>query len=107
MGCGGGQYVGNPAHPFPAFQIPFDEVLNFYKKKIKGMIEYYIGTDMRKEKVLAIFLKQNTARIKDFLNQGIEARELESLLQDMVTNNILYFDPTLALYYPQRKSYQW
>ncbi|MDQ1354275.1 MAG: family ATPase, partial [Acidobacteriota bacterium] len=29
------------------------------------------------------------------------------ILRDMVSNNILYFDPTEAVYYPQGKSYQW
>ena len=89
------------------FKNPIDEILSFYKKKNKGMIEYYIGTDMRKEKVLALFLQKETVRIKDFLGQGIEAGDLEGLLQDLVRNNILYFDPTEAIYYPQGKSYQW
>jgi hypothetical protein len=81
-------------------------VLTIYKKKIKGMIEYYIGTDMRKEKILEVFLKKETAHIKDFIPQGIEVGDLEGLLQDMVRNNILYFDPTEAIYYPQGKSYR-
>jgi hypothetical protein len=82
-------------------------VLSLYKKKIKGMIEYYIGMDMRREKVLATFLKKDTARMKDFNRKGIEVDELEGLLQDMVRNNILYFDPTEAIFYPQGKSYRW
>jgi AAA+ ATPase superfamily predicted ATPase len=89
------------------FDTPIDEVLSLYKKKIKGMIEYYIGMDMRKEKVLATFLKKDTARMKDFNRKGIEVDELEGLLQDMVRNNILYFDPTEAIFYPQGKSYHW
>jgi hypothetical protein len=89
------------------FKHPIDEVLSLYKKKIKGMIEYYIGTDMRKEKILAIFLEKETSRIRDFIHQGIEVGDLEGLLQDMVRNNILYFDPTEAIYYPQGKSYRW
>jgi hypothetical protein len=32
---------------------------------------------------------------------------MEDLLRDMVRNNILYFDPVEALYYPQARSYQW
>jgi len=89
------------------FDHPIDDVLILYKKKIKGMIEYYIGADMRKEKVLAIFLKRETARIRDFIRDGIDVEDLQSLLQDMVRNNILYFDPAEAVYYPQGKSYQW
>jgi hypothetical protein len=89
------------------FEKNIDDVLNLYKKKIKGMIEYNIGTDMRKEKILEIFLEKETAHIKDFLKCQIPTGELEGLLQDMVRNNILYFDPTEAIYYPQGRSYQW
>ena len=89
------------------FNTPLDEALYLYKKKIKGMIEYYIGADMLKEKTLRIFLKQETARLRDFISEGISPMEINHLLQDMVRNNILYFDPTEALYYPQGKSYSW
>ena len=89
------------------FDKPINDVLSLYKKKIKGMIEYYIGMDMRKEKILQVFLKKQAAHIKDFLVQEIAVGELENLLQDMVRSNILYFDPTEAIYYPQGKSYQW
>jgi AAA+ ATPase superfamily predicted ATPase len=84
-----------------------DEALHLYKKKIKGMIEYYIGADMLKEKILHVFLKQETARLRDFISEGIPPAEIDCLLQNMVRNNILYFDPTEALYYPQGKSYRW
>jgi hypothetical protein len=43
----------------------------------------------------------------DLETPGIEVPELEELLRDMVRNNILYFDPTEAVYYPQSRSYQW
>jgi AAA+ ATPase superfamily predicted ATPase len=89
------------------FENPIDEVLRLYKKKIKGMIEYNIGVDMRKEKILEVFLKKETAHFKDFVHREIPTGELEGLLQDMVRNNILYFDPTEAIYYPQGKSYLW
>jgi len=89
------------------FSEPIDDVLGLYKKKIKGMIEYNIGTDMRKEKILEVFLKKETAHVKDFIHREIPAGELENLLQDMVRKNILYFDPTEAVYYPQGKSYHW
>ncbi len=89
------------------FSTPLDEALTIYKKKIKGMIEYYIGTNMLKEKMLAIFVGKETARIKDFARLGIDPEILEGLLQDMVSNNILYFDPADALYYPQGESYLW
>jgi AAA+ ATPase superfamily predicted ATPase len=89
------------------FNNPIDRVLNLYKRKVKAIIEYYIGADMQREKVLRIFLKKETARIRDFINEGITPGEVDQLLQDTVRNNILYFDPTEALYYPQGKSYQW
>ncbi|MCP5105115.1 MAG: hypothetical protein GY950_17130, partial [bacterium] len=89
------------------FDTPIDEVLTVYKKKIKGIIEYYIGADKKKEKVLELFFKKDTARIRDFIKHGIAAEEVDGILQDMVRNNILYFDPTEALFYPQGKSYQW
>jgi hypothetical protein len=31
----------------------------------------------------------------------------EEMLQHMVRNNVLYFDPTDAVYYPQGTSYHW
>lgn len=43
----------------------------------------------------------------DFVKEGLNKDELENLLQDAVRNNILYFDPVDALYYPQARSYQW
>ncbi|HLP47951.1 MAG TPA: ATP-binding protein, partial [Candidatus Kapabacteria bacterium] len=89
------------------FDNPIDEVLALYKMKMKGMIEYNIGADMQKEKVLRVFLKQETARLRDFISAGIAPAEIDHLLQNLVQNNILYFDPTLALYYPQGKSYRW
>jgi hypothetical protein len=89
------------------FDNPIDEELSLYKKKIKGMIEYNIGADMQKEKALKVFLKQDTARLRDFISAGITPAKIDRLLQNLVQNNILYFDPVLALYYPQGRSYQW
>jgi hypothetical protein len=51
--------------------------------------------------------EKGTVSDEDFKNLPIEAAELKELLRDMVTNNILYFDPTEAVYYPQGKSFQW
>ncbi len=89
------------------FEYPLDKVLSLYKMKIKSMIEYYIGMDLLKEKVIQVFLERETARIRDFIPAGIDPGEIAHLLQDMVRNNILYFDPTEALYYPQGRSYRW
>ena len=87
------------------FESPIDDVLETYKTKITGIIDYYIGIDTRKEKMLKLFLQQDTACLRDFVTAGIDAAHVEPLLQDMVTNNILYFDLTRAIYYPQSKSY--
>lgn len=87
------------------FNTPVDEALALYIKKIKGMIAYYIGADEKKEKVLRLFLDKDNANIKDFINAGIKKEEVETVMRDMVRNNILYFDPTEAVYYPQGKSY--
>ncbi|MGD2087143.1 MAG: ATP-binding protein [Candidatus Aminicenantes bacterium] len=83
------------------FRQPLDEVLADYKQKILGMITYYIVQKQRKkrERILNHFIANDNLWAKD------TNEEDEDLLRDMVTNNILYFDPTLAVYYPQGKSY--
>ncbi len=87
------------------FDTPIDEALSLYIRKIKGFIDYYIGTDDKKEKILRVFLKKETATLRDFIRARVGKAQLEVVLKDMVKNNILYFDPTDALYYPQGKSY--
>jgi AAA+ ATPase superfamily predicted ATPase len=89
------------------FDKPIDEVLTILKKKMKGIIAHSIGVDDKKEKMLGLFLKTDHATIKDFVNHGIGKDEVEKLMRDMVRNNILYFDPIEAIYYPQARSYQW
>jgi AAA+ ATPase superfamily predicted ATPase len=89
------------------FDKPLDDVLTLSKKKMKGIISYYIGADDKREKILELFLKKDRATIRDFVNEGIGKDEVEELLRDMVRNNILYFDPVEALYYPQTCSFQW
>jgi hypothetical protein len=89
------------------FDKKLDDVLNLYKKKVKGIITHCIGTDDRKEKALSLFLNNESATIKDFVRAGIEKNEVEELLRNLVRNNILYFDPTEAFYYPQGRSYYW
>ncbi len=85
------------------FEHPIDDVLTDYKQKMMGMITYYIVQKQRKkrEKILGHFIDNDNLWARD-TNEGDE-----ELLRDMVTNNILYFDPTQAVYYPQGKSYQW
>jgi hypothetical protein len=89
------------------FDKSIDDVLTLYKKKIKGIIAYYSEADEKKEKILGLFLKQDQATLRDFVNQGLGKDEANELLRDMVKNNILYFDPTEATYCLQGRSYQW
>jgi len=85
------------------FKNPIDKVLTDYKQRILGMITYYITQKERKkrEEILRCFIDNDNLWAKDTDEKDAE------LLRDMVSNNILYFDPTLAVYYPQGKSYQW
>ncbi|MGD2089959.1 MAG: ATP-binding protein [Candidatus Aminicenantes bacterium] len=89
------------------FDNSLDKVLNLHKKKMQGIISYYIGADDKKEKILRLFLKKDRASIRDFVKEGLDKEEVETLLRHAVRNNILYFDPVDALYYPQAPSYQW
>jgi hypothetical protein len=63
---------------------------------------YIIQKDRKKrEKLLRHFVANDLLWAKD-------TREKDAnVLRDMVSNNILYFDPTEAVYYPQGKSYWW
>ena len=83
------------------FQQPLKEVLIHYKQKMLGLITDYIVTKGRKqrEKILKAFINKNCLKKKD-----IDEND-EEILQHMVRNNILYFDPMEAVYYPQGKSY--
>jgi AAA+ ATPase superfamily predicted ATPase len=85
------------------FNRPLDEVLANYKRKMVGIITDYIVTKGRKkrEKILSHFNGHDRLLKKDINEDD------EELLRDMVRNNILYFDPIEAIYYPQGKSYQW
>ncbi len=78
------------------------EVLAQYKRKMQGLITDYIVTKGRKkrEKVLRVFVKNDCLMKKDIHEND------EEILQHMVRNNILYFDPTEAVYYPQGRSYR-
>ncbi|MGE5343681.1 MAG: ATP-binding protein [Candidatus Omnitrophota bacterium] len=89
------------------FDHSLSDVLEIYKKKIKGIIDYYIGADEKKENMLRLFLNKEKATIRDFIHGGARREEIEELLRHMVRNNILYFDPTEAVYYPQGRSYVW
>ena len=85
------------------FEHPIDAVLDDYKQKMLGLITYYIVQKERKkrERILRHFIDNNHLWARD------TNEEDEALLKDMATNNILYFDPTRAVYYPQGISYHW
>jgi AAA+ ATPase superfamily predicted ATPase len=88
---------------FELFRRPLDDVLASYKQNMLGLITDYIVSKGRKkrEKILHHFVNNDKLLKKD------AAEEDEELLKDMVRNNILYFDPTQATYYPQGKSFHW
>ena len=85
------------------FKRPIDKILADYKQKMLGMVTYYIVQKDRKkrENLLKRFIQNENLWVIDTCEQD------EEFLKDMVTNNILYFDPTQAVYYPQGKSFHW
>jgi AAA+ ATPase superfamily predicted ATPase len=89
------------------FDHPIDEVLTLYKEKMRSIIAHDTEFDKNKQLVLKVVNDKKIVRSTDLENLSIKALELKELLRDMVRNNILYFDPTKAIYYPQGKSYQW
>jgi len=91
------------------FNTPIDEALSLYKEKMQGIIAHYTMLDKNKRELLRLVDEKEILRAgdADLENLPIEAPELKELLRDMVRNNILYFDPTKAIYYPQGRSFQW
>jgi len=83
------------------FRAPLDEVLRLYKKKMRNLIvDYVVRPEQKKIEKLLRRLKERD----EFSKEEIDPED-EGLLRDMVRQNILYFDPTEAMYYPQGKSY--
>ncbi|MCX6582986.1 MAG: ATP-binding protein [Candidatus Aminicenantes bacterium] len=89
------------------FNKPTDAVLALIKDKMRGMIAHYAEFDEGKRQVLRVIDEKETVRSIDLEKLPIEIPRLKELLRDMVRNNILYFDPTQAVYYPQGRSYRW
>jgi hypothetical protein len=91
------------------FDKPIDEVLEIHKKKMKGIIAHYTMFDKKRREVLRVVKEKEVLREADTDLEalGIESQELNELLKDMVRNNILYFDPVEAVYYPQARSFLW
>jgi hypothetical protein len=91
------------------FDNPIDDVLTLHKKRMKGIIAYYTMFDKKRREALRVIDEKEVLREADtdLETLGMESGELKELLKDMVRNNILYFDPVEAIYYPQSRSYQW
>lgn len=89
------------------FNKPTDEILALYKKTMRGVIAHYAEFDEDKREVLQLVNKKETVSSTDLEKLPVEIPRLRELLRDMVKNNILYFDPTEAVYYPQGRSYRW
>ena len=89
------------------FDKTTDEVLTLYKKKMKGVIAHYTEFDEDKREILQLVNEKEIVSSTDLEKLPIEIPRIKELLRDMVKNNILYFDPTEAVYYPQGRSYRW
>ena len=89
------------------FEYSIDKVLLTFKEEMRSLIAYYTEFDKNKKLVLQVINEKEIVRSEELEDLPIEGLKLKELLQDMVKNNILYFDPTRAIYYPQGKSYQW
>ncbi|MCX6583365.1 MAG: ATP-binding protein [Candidatus Aminicenantes bacterium] len=89
------------------FEHPLDEVLTAYKKTMRATIAHYTEFDKNKVLLLEVVNKKEIVSGTDLEDLPIEVPALKELLRDMVKNNILYFDPTQAVYCPQGKSCRW
>ncbi|MGE5340642.1 MAG: ATP-binding protein [Candidatus Omnitrophota bacterium] len=83
------------------FHTPLDEILALNKQKIKNLIVDYAVKPERKaiEQLLRHFIDNDALSKRDLTPDD------DRLLRDMVRQNILYYDPTEAAYFPQGKSY--
>jgi AAA+ ATPase superfamily predicted ATPase len=83
------------------FRQPLEEVIASYKERMRSLIvDYVVKPDQKDiEKLLRRFIHS------DELPKEKITSEDEELLREMVRQNILYFDPTKAKYYPQGRSY--
>jgi AAA+ ATPase superfamily predicted ATPase len=91
------------------FEKPIDTVLNLYKRKMRGIIAHFTRFDKKKRDLLMYINENGNLKDGDFSldSIGLNGQEIDIILRDMVRNNILYFDPTEATYFPQSKSYEW
>ena len=90
------------------FNADMDSVLGEYKEFMRGIIFGYAGINKEKKELFKVIADKNTVDLNDF--EGTKAYKegiLEDYLYDMVTNNILYYDPTRAVFCPQGRSTEW
>ncbi len=89
------------------FENSVDDSLSIYKKTIRGLIVHYTGFDNDKKEIFKLMSKKKVLTYGDLESIAVDKSKVEPLLQDMVRNNIFYFDPTEAAYYPQGPGYLW
>ncbi|MGA1870313.1 MAG: ATP-binding protein [bacterium] len=90
------------------FSRSLEDVLKEYIMRMHGIIDDYMGFNQGKVEILRFFTEHQKLSRKEmaqFITRPPE--EVEYLLKDMVKNNILYYDPTLAIFYPQGRSLEW
>ncbi len=93
-------------------QAELKDLRTFIDKEPAEILFIHGPKSLGKTTLLYKFLEQVQKKQKlDVKFMDLWARDTnegdEEILRDMVTNNILYFDPTKAVYYPQGKSYHW
>jgi uncharacterized protein len=89
------------------FDEPVEKACDAYKIKMKNLITDYIKLSSDKRKILNKFNLKICNKYTDFSDTLLSEDKIELLLQDMVHNNILYYNPVTAEFYPQGKSYEW
>ncbi len=90
------------------FNIDLETALHEYKKFMRSIIVDYTGLDKTKKEILRVIADSDAVDLNSFEHTGAyDDGSLEDCLHDMVTNNILYYDPTEAVYHPQGRSMEW
>ena len=90
------------------FNYNLDKALEDYKKWMRGIIINYVGIDKQKREILKVITDRRTVNLNSF--EGSKAYEegtIEQYLYEMVSSNIIYYDPTDAIFYPQGRSMEW
>ena len=67
------------------------------------MVQFSQLKQEEKESILEQFLRKRSITFRDV--QDLPG--YERLLQDMVSHNILYYDPAISVFYPQGRSMEW